>query len=329
MEYRCAKLPRSCHCNSTMNRSAFEDTLGQHRLELIRGETTTLQINVGLTCDLACRHCHLEAGPDRIEFMSNGTVESVIACAERIHFATIDITGGAPELLPQLPYLVKKLVPLTSRLIVRTNLTALAHPKAAALLDLYREHRVVIVASLPAVNASQSESQRGNGTWETSIAVLRRLNGIGYGMEGSVLELNLVANPTGAFLPAGQAQAERRFHQDLQRRYGIAFSNLYTFANVPLGRFRSWLEQSGNLDGYLQKLADSFNPCTLPGLMCRTLISVDWDGFLYDCDFNLALGLHHGANRLHISDLTTLPASGTPIPVGDHCYSCTAGSGFT
>jgi radical SAM/Cys-rich protein len=315
--------------NLHMIQSAFRQTLDRHGIELTRDETTTLQINVGLACDLACRHCHLEAGPARTELMDRDTVEAVIACAGRFDFATIDITGGAPELLPQLSCLVEKLAPLTPRLIVRTNLTALARPESAALPDLYREHRVVIVASLPAVNASQSESQRGGGTWETSMAVLRRLNGIGYGMEGSGLELDLIANPTGAFLPAGQTQVEHRFHQDLQRRYGIAFSNLYTFANVPLGRFRSWLEQSGNLDRYLQKLAESFNPCTLPGLMCRSLISVDWNGFLYDCDFNLAVGLHHGAHKQHISHLTTLPAPGTPIPVGDHCYSCTAGSGFT
>lgn len=312
-----------------MSRSVFEDTLLQHGLELTRGETTTLQVNVGLACDLACRHCHLEAGPARTELMDGETLEAVIACAKRFNFASIDITGGAPELLPQLPGLLVLLAPLTSRLIVRTNLTALARPESAALPDLYREHRVVIVASLPAVNASQSESQRGSGTWETSMAVLRHLNGIGYGAEGSGLELDLVANPAGAFLPAGQAQAERRFRQDLQRHYGISFTNLYTFANVPLGRFRDWLERSGNLDGYLQKLAGGFNPCTLPGLMCRSLISVDWNGFLYDCDFNLAAGLHHGMHRLHISQLTALPAPGTPIPVGDHCFSCTAGSGFT
>ena len=312
-----------------MARSSFEQTLDRHGLELTRGETTTLQVNVGLACDLACRHCHLEAGPTRTELISRETVEAVITCAERIGFATIDITGGAPELLPQLPHLVEKLAPLTPRLIVRTNLTALARPESSALPGLYRDRRAVIVASLPAVNASQTESQRGSGTWETSLAVLRQLNGIGYGVTGSGLELDLVANPTGAFLPAGQAQAERRFRQDLLRRYGIEFSSLYTFANVPLGRFRDWLEQSGNLCGYLQKLAGSFNPCTLPGLMCRSLISVDWNGFIYDCDFNLALGLQHGANRLHISELARLPAPGTPIPVGDHCFSCTAGSGFT
>jgi radical SAM/Cys-rich protein len=315
--------------NPYMIPSAFQQTLDQHGLVLTRGETTTLQVNVGLTCDLACRHCHLEAGPTRTELMNTETMEAVIACAERFNFASIDITGGAPELLPQLPGLVERLAPLTPRLIVRTNLTALERPQSAALPDLYRKHRVVIVASLPAINASQSESQRGSGTWNTSISVLKRLNGIGYGVAGSGLELDLVANPAGAFLPAGQAQAELRFHNDLQRRYGIAFSNLYTFANVPLGRFRSWLEQSGNLDGYLQKLAESFNPCTMTGLMCRSLISVDWNGILYDCDFNLAVGLHHSQNRCHISELTELPLPGSPIPVGDHCYSCTAGSGFT
>jgi radical SAM/Cys-rich protein len=309
--------------------SAFQQTLDQHGLELTRGATSTLQVNVGLACDLACRHCHLEAGPARTELMNAETVAAVIACAERFSFETIDITGGAPEMLPQLPGLLRRLAPLTPRLIVRTNLTALARPESAGLPDLYRQLQVAIVASLPAINAAQAESQRGSGTWETSIAVLQKLNGIGYGAEGTGLELDLVANPTGAFLPADQSQAERRFRQDLQRRYGIQFSGLYTFANVPLGRFRSWLEQSGNLDGYLQKLSGSFNPCTLPGLMCRTMISVDWDGFLFDCDFNLSLGLHHGGLKRHISELDALPAPGTPIPVGDHCYSCTAGSGFT
>lgn len=312
-----------------MKRSDFENILVKHGLELTRGDTSTLQINVGLACDLACRHCHLEAGPTRTELMDQDTVEAVIAYAERVSFATIDITGGAPELLPQLPYLLVKLAPLTTRLIVRTNLTALARPEARGLPELYRQHRVTIVASLPSVNAAQTSSQRGDGTWETGIAMLRRLNELGYGIEGSGLQLDLVANPTGAFLPADQAQTERRFHQDLQRRYNIAFSNMFTFANVPLGRFRSWLEQSGNLDDYCHKLKENFNPCTLPGLMCRSLISVDWNGFLYDCDFNLAVGLHHSKQRRHISELNGLPAPGSLIPVGDHCFSCTAGSGFT
>lgn len=309
--------------------SEFKQTLDRHGLDLIRDVTSTLQINVGLACDLACRHCHLEAGPARTELMAAETVQAVIDCARRFSFSTIDITGGAPELLPQLPELVEELAPLTEKLIVRSNLTALARPESAGLPELYRRLQVTVTASLPAVNATQSESQRGGGTWETSIAMLRRLNSLGYGAEGTGLKLDLVANPAGAFLPADQAQTERRFHLDLQRRYGIVFNNLYTFANVPLGRFREWLVQSGNLDRYLLKLADSFNPCTLPGLMCRSLISVDWDGYLFDCDFNLAAGLHHSGQKLHISELAALPGPGTRIPVGDHCFSCTAGSGFT
>jgi radical SAM/Cys-rich protein len=312
-----------------MNPSRFSDTLLRHGLELTRGVTSTLQINVGLVCDLACRHCHLEAGPDRVETMRHETVEAVIACADRFSFAAIDITGGAPELLPQLPRLVSGLAALTPKLIVRTNLTALTRPESAALPELYRDHGVALTASLPAANAAQTEAQRGVGVWETSIAMIRRLNGLGYGVAGSGLELDLVSNPTGAFLPAPQGEAEKRFRQDLERRYAISFNHLYTFANVPLGRFRSWLERSGNLDAYLARLEGGFNPCTLPGLMCRSLLSVNWDGIIYDCDFNLAAGLHHGDRQIHIAQLSELSAAGTPIPVGDHCFACTAGSGFT
>ncbi len=312
-----------------MNQSDFKNTLESHGLELRRDTTTTLQVNVGLACDLACRHCHLEAGPGRPELMSSETAEAVISCAERFRFACIDVTGGAPELLPCLPSLITGVAPLTPKLIVRTNLVALSRPESADLPELYARHKLTVVASLPAVNAGQTEAQRGSGVWERSIAMLRRLNELGYGREGSGRELDLVANPSGAFLPAPQEQAEKKFRHDLERRHGIRFNSLFTFANVPLGRFRAWLERSGNLETYLHKLQGSFNPATIPGLMCRTLISVDWDGYIYDCDFNLAAGLHHGEQRKHISELRELPAMGTPIPVGDHCFACTAGSGFT
>ena len=165
---------------------------------------------------------------------------------------------------------------------------------------------------MPAANAAQTEAQRGNGVWETSIAMIRRLNGLGYGTAGSGLELDLVSNPTGAFLPAPQAEAEKRFRLDLERRYAISFNHLYTFANVPLGRFRAWLERSGNLDAYLARLEGRFNPCTLPGLMCRSLISVNWDGFIYDCDFNLAAGLHHGASGPISPTSPNSPRQGPP-----------------
>ncbi|MBW2392389.1 MAG: DUF3641 domain-containing protein, partial [Deltaproteobacteria bacterium] len=175
----------------------------------------------------------------------------------------------------------------------------------------------------------QAESQRGRGVFQESIAVLGKLNSLGYGQPDSGLELNLVSNPTGAFLPSSQDQLEKRFCQVLKNKWGIVFNNLFTFANVPLGRFRRWLEQSGNLEEYLQKLATSFNPCAIEGLMCRSLISVSWDGYVFDCDFNQAADLYMGGKKTHISDLKELPKPGEPIAVSHHCYTCTAGAGFT
>lgn len=307
----------------------FKETLKKQQLELTRDETTTLQVNVGLVCDLACRHCHLGAGPFRTELMSPETVEMVISCARRNRFESIDITGGAPEMLPQLPRLVSGLAPYTPKLIVRTNLVALSRPEAAHLPDLYRRNGVMVVASLPALHAGQTDAQRGSGVWENSLAVLRRLNDLGYGRAGTGLELSLAANPTGSFLPASQTQLEQRFRQELFRKHGIHFTRLFTFANVPLGRYKDWLEKTGNLESYMDLLTQRFNPCTISGLMCRSSISVRWDGYLYDCDFNLAVGLHLGHHRGHISELRELPRYGTPIAVGDHCFACTAGSGFT
>ncbi|HJV64490.1 MAG TPA: arsenosugar biosynthesis radical SAM (seleno)protein ArsS [Geomonas sp.] len=307
----------------------FQAVLARHGLALQRAQTTALQVNVGLNCDLACGHCHLEAGPHRQEAMDRRTMEAVIDCARRLPFASIDLTGGSPELVPGIDHLVRSLAPLTPRLIVRSNLVALNEESAAGLRELYRDLKVVLVVSLPATNSSQTEAQRGSGAWERSVAALKALNGMGYGVEGSPLELNLVSNPAGAFLPAAQGQAEKKFRADLLRKCGITFNSLYTFANAPLGRFRAFLERSGNLEAYLGKLAGGFNPCTVAGLMCRYQLSVDWQGRLYDCDFNLAAGLPHGGTTTFIFDLMELPVPGTPIPVGDHCYACTVGSGFT
>jgi len=307
----------------------FKEILAQNGIELLRDVTTTLQVNVGLTCDLACRHCHQEAGPTRHEMMTPETVAEVIACAGRIRFDTLDLTGGAPELLSDLPHLVAAVAPLTNRVIVRTNLVALARPELQHLPEIYRANRVAIVASLPATNEQQTDALRGSGVWQKSIAMLKVLNGLGYGRQDSGMTLDLVSNPSGAFLPPGQTEAERRFRRDLERKHGITFNSLLTLTNVPLGRFRSWLESSGNLQAYLAKLEGSFNPCTVPGLMCRSFISVDWNGFLYDCDFNLVTGLHHRGTKMHISELRELPEPGIPIPVGDYCFACTAGAGST
>ena len=307
----------------------FSKTLAVHGLELRRGATTTLQINVGLRCNQGCRHCHLEAGPHRVEMMTWKTAEEVIRFAKRGGFEIIDLTGGAPELHPRLPSLVEYLAPLARRVMLRCNLTLLAEKKQNDLLEGCRRHGIVLVGSLPSLNSSQTEAQRGQGVFMKSLATLKRLNEIGYGLPGSPLELNLVSNPVGAFLPVSQAQAEKRFRQELREKWKIEFHQLFTFANVPLGRFRNWLEETGNLGAYLKKLAASFNACTLEGVMCRTLISVGWDGHLYDCDFNLAKGIYLGGRKRLVSEMAGPPEPGEPIPTSDHCYACTAGSGFS
>jgi len=188
---------------------------------------------------------------------------------------------------------------------------------------------VVVVASFPSLNEAQADSQRGNGTFLSAIAALKKLNAIGYGLEGSGLELNLVSNPAGAFLPASQKETENRFRQVLKQKFGIVFNNLFVFANMPLGRFRQWLIRSGKLEAYLARLVSIFNPCAVDGLMCRTLVSVSWDGYLYDCDFNLSRDLPLGGRKVHVSQIKGRPQPGSPIAVAEHCYTCTAGSGFT
>jgi radical SAM/Cys-rich protein len=307
----------------------FSSTLKVRGVELDRAVTHTLQVNVGLLCNQACRHCHLEAGPECRQIMTADTMDHVIDYALRGGFKTVDITGGAPELNPNLMNLVLNLSSFVPRIMLRSNLTALAEMDQDSLLNLCKEQRVVLVVSLPSLNEAQTEAQRGKGVFRNSINTLRKINSVGYGQVGSGLEIHLASNPTGAFLPVSQAQAEKKFRQDLQRKYGVVFNDLYTLSNVPLGRFRRWLVASGNFESYMKRLADRFNPCVVAGLMCRSLVSVSWDGFLYDCDFNLAAGLFLGGRKLHVSKVEGPPALGSPIAVSDHCYACTAGSGFT
>jgi len=306
----------------------FKSMLAQHHLELVRKPTHTLQINLGFLCNQTCQHCHLDAGPGRKENMDTNTLEEVVDYARRSHFEAIDITGGAPELNPHLVDLIGKVSPLTPRIMLRSNLSAL-QTNMQRLIESLKSHRVVIVASFPSLNVTQTDSQRGEGIFEQSIEVLQELNTVGYGCNGSVLELNLVSNPTGSFLPPDQEQTEKRYHQILEKKWGVTFNSLFNFANAPLGRFRQWLIQSGNFESYMQKLVSNFNPCAIEGLMCRTLVSVSWDGHLYDCDFNLARGLYMSGKKIHVSEVPGQPQPGTPIITADHCYTCAAGSGFT
>jgi radical SAM/Cys-rich protein len=307
----------------------FRRNLDNNGLDLSRTHCTTLQVNVGRLCNQTCKHCHLEAGPFRKEIMSEKTMTDVLELAARFDFQTIDITGGAPEMNPHIQTLISELAPLCKTLILRSNLTAIAEREQEPLLQLLSDKKVTIVASLPSFNETQSETQRGKNSFATSITTLKKLNSLGYGLPDTGLELNLVSNPTGAFLPSSQEQTEKRFRQMLVRKWGLSFNNLYTFANVPLGRFFTWLKNTGNLEDYVLKLAANFNSCSLDGLMCRSLISVSWDGYLFDCDFNQALNLYMGGRKKHISDLHVLPGPHDSITVSEHCYTCTAGSGFT
>lgn len=306
----------------------FKSALAKYGLKLSRQTTRTLQINMGLLCNQTCRHCHLSAGPKRKENMDAQTLKEVVAYAQRSRFETIDITGGAPELNPLLPELIQQIAAHTPRIMLRSNLSAL-NQHMNRLMEVLKSHRVVILASFPSLNLSQTDAQRGEGIFEESIAMLKALNAQGYGRDGSGLKLDLVSNPTGAFMPPSQQQIEKRYHQILDQKWGLRFNRLFNFANVPLGRFKQWLVQTGNYENYLRKLVASFNPCAIEGLMCRNQISVSWDGYLHDCDFNLAISLHMSGKRIHISEMPGIPKTGSPIMTADHCYTCAAGSGFT
>ena len=307
----------------------FGQILAKHGLTLERAHTTTLQVNVGLLCNQTCLHCHLSAGPGRKENMNSKTLDQIVDYAGRSSFAVIDITGGAPELNHNIVNLIERFSSLAPRIMIRSNLSALNDGRRDHLFEFFKKYRVVVVASFPSLNEAQTESQRGHGIFSMSISALKKLNDLGYGQEGSDLELNLVSNPTGAFLPSSQSETEKRFRQVLMKKWGVFFNNLFTFANAPLGRFRDWLLQSGNLENYVAKLASGFNPCAVEGVMCRTIASVSWDGYLYDCDFNLARDLFLGERKIHISEMTGPPEPGSPIAVAEHCFSCTAGAGFT
>lgn len=312
--------------------SRFDQLLRDHGLSLYRGRAMVLQLNLGRECNLACRHCHLECGPTRHEAMARQTMAQLASLAASYRFRTIDITGGAPELHPDLPMLIELLAPLAGSMLLRSNLVALADPaRAARLLDVAQRHGLTIVASLPATDQGSTDRIRGAGTYDASVTMLRELNRRGFGLPGSSLELQLVHNPGGAFLPGCQSEMEAHYRQRLQQDFGIVFTRLLAMGNVPLGRFRRWLEATGQLDAYLDTLARDFNPAAVAGLMCREIVSVDWDGSVHDCDFNLAAGLPV-AGKLQVDQLSPTVLAGLegqPIATGDHCLACTAGAGFT
>ncbi len=309
------------------NAPSFDHALVGHGLELRRAATTTLQINVGKLCNQACHHCHVEAGPKRTEVMTRGVAERLIALlAESPGVTTVDITGGAPELNPSFRWLVDEARRLGRHVIDRCNLTVLFEPGMDDLAAFLAERDVEIVASLPCYSAKNVEEQRGHGVFAKSIAGLQRLNALGYGRSGGKRTLNLVYNPNGAFLPPAQAGLEATYKDRLAEDFGIVFDHLFTITNVPIARYADYLDERGEYDGYMSLLAAHMNPATVSGLMCRSLISVGWDGAVYDCDFNQMLELPLAAART-IFELDSLALEGQSIATGAHCFACTAGSG--
>jgi len=288
----------------------------------------TLQVNVGKLCNQTCRHCHVDAGPTRTEAMTRETAELVVGVLRRYAITAVDITGGAPELNPNFEYLVREGHSLGRHVIDRCNLTVFYVEGKGNLPEFLREHQVEIVASLPCYLEKNVDTQRGKGVYAKSVEALQWLNRLGYGKPGTGLMLNLVYNPIGAALPPPQKKLEEDYRQQLADRYGIVFNNLYTITNMPISRFLTDLTRHGNYERYMELLLQSFNPRTLDGLMCRSLVSVGWDGTLYDCDFNQMLGMpiNHGLPP-HLRDFDAFLLGRREIRTGTHCFGCTAGSG--
>ena len=292
---------------------------------LRRSRASILQMNLGKRCNQTCRHCHVDAGPDRQEMMQGSVLDTCLSLLEsRSEITTVDLTGGAPELHPRFKDIVKRVRKLNRRVIDRCNLTVTLLPNYADLPEFFAAHRVEVVASLPWYAPKQTDAQRGDGVFEASIIALQNFNRLGYGQAGTGLVLNLVTNPAGAFLPAGQKALEREWKLQLERRYGITFNALYTITNMPVSRFLEFLVDSGNLGTYMDRLLASFNPASIEGLMCRSTLSVGWDGQVYDCDFNQMLEMPRPEA---LATLVDQSLEDRDVLVGEHCFGCTAGSG--
>jgi radical SAM/Cys-rich protein len=314
----------------TMNR--FAQKLSEHSISLRRARPEILQVNVGKLCNLTCVHCHVNAGPKRKEIMSHATIDRIIDWFGKTDIQTVDLTGGAPEMIPDFCYLIERVKELqpARHVIDRCNLTILLEQGYEDLGEFLAENKVEIIASMPCYSAENVNAQRGEGVFEGSIAALQLLNSLGYGIDPE-LPLHLVYNPVGTFLPPSQAGLEAAYKQELETHFGILFNNLYTLTNLPIGRFASYLRRNNKLNEYMELLIQAFNPATINGLMCRNTISVGWRGEVYDCDFNQQLGMQYhgngGSKPLFLWDIAPDSLEAREIMTGDHCFGCTAGAG--
>ncbi len=300
----------------------FADRLDQ---PLRRAPTEILQINVGKLCNQTCGHCHVNAGPGRKEVMTRATIDRIVDWLAQTDIPTVDITGGAPEIIPDFRYLVERVKALDRHVMDRCNLTIFYEAGHEYLPEFLARHEIEVIASLPCYTAGNVDAQRGNGVFAKSIRALQRLNQLGY---GTTLPLNLVYNPVGAKLPGPQAELEKDYRVELQQQFGIVFTRLYTITNMPIARFAAWLRHNGEYDRYMDLLIASFNPAAVDGLMCRTTLSVGWRGEVYDCDFNQMLDLQWQNGRpLFLWDVDPATVAGREIITDDHCFGCTAGAG--
>lgn len=318
---------------ASVRRPEFAAALARHGLGVLRRSVpTTLQLNIGLRCDLACHHCHVEAGPNRRETMVRRTADRVLKLAQNSPgLTTLDLTGGAPELQPEFRHLVEGARAIGLKIIDRCNLTVLFQPGQQDTADFLAQNEVHVIASLPSTSPETVDAQRGRRVFDRSIEALRVLGRLGYGHPGSPLGLDLVFNPADDCLPPPQAELERRYRRELKAEFGIEFHRLLTIANMPIKRFAHTLAREGRLESYLSLLVNHFNPETVPELMCRTLVSVSYDGRVFDCDFNQMLGLPMGGSERgerSIWDLADLGSlAGQDIATASHCFGCTAGAG--
>lgn len=313
---------------------AVEDTFAQklkasNLFPLKSISVDTFQINLGKMCNQECKHCHVDAGPDRKEIMTKQTMQECLDALDKSSCTTVDLTGGAPEMNPDFRWFVEQLSSKGKKIIVRCNLTIIvANPKYNDLPEFYKKHKVEVVSSLPHFTSRRTDAQRGDGVFDRSIKALKMLNEVGYGIEGSGLTLNLVYNPSGAFLPGDQKELEKEFKMKLTSKFDISFNNLFTITNLPVSRFLDYLVNSGNLDEYFETLVNAYNPVAASEVMCRSLISISWDGLVYDCDFNQMLELEVNVpSGKHIKDFVLENYLDRSIIVNQHCYGCTAGAG--
>ena len=307
---------------------SFGEKLFSHNLDLRSNEIEILQVNVGKLCNQACKHCHVDASPKRTEIMARETIEACLDILRKYKIPTLDITGGAPEMIPDFRLLVTEARKTGAKIIVRHNLTVMFEPNQEDLAEFFHENEVEVVSSLPYFLAQQTDAQRGTGVFDKSVEAIKRLNAVGYGIESTNLILNLVCNPVGAFLPPPQKSIEADFRRELKTRYDLHFNNLYTITNMPVARFLDYLRRSGNEEKYMQKLVQAFNPQAVEGLMCRNTLSVDWTGKLFDCDFNQMLEMPVSAEVPQtIFDFTPEKFFGREIKTAAHCFGCTAGAG--